>query len=88
MNRSLLECDGAVLLVSQFTLYADARKGRRPSFIDSAEPALAERLYGDFGRALERCGAAVQWGRFGADMQVSLLNDGPVTLMLEREAAA
>ena len=88
MNRSVIESGGAVLLVSQFTLYADARKGRRPSFIESAEPVLAERLYEQFGRELASCGVAVSFGRFGADMQVELVNDGPVTLMLEREAEA
>jgi D-tyrosyl-tRNA(Tyr) deacylase len=88
MNRSLSESGGQILLVSQFTLYGDARKGRRPSFIDSAEPRLAEQLYDQFGRELAALGVTVAYGRFGAEMQVELCNDGPVTLMLDREADA
>lgn len=85
MNRSLDEIGGAVLVVSQFTLYGDARKGRRPSFVDAAAPALAIPLYERFV-ALLRAGAPgrVETGEFGALMDVELVNDGPVTLVLER----
>jgi D-tyrosyl-tRNA(Tyr) deacylase len=84
MNRSLLEIAGGLLVVSQFTLYGDARKGRRPSFIDALEPQLAERLYEEALAAARRAGIAeVQSGRFGAMMEVDLVNDGPVTLLLD-----
>ena len=88
MNRSLLESDGAALVVSQFTLYGDARKGRRPSFVGSARPEIAIPLYERFGAMLAEAGVEVAWGEFGAHMDVELVNDGPVTLMLEREASA
>lgn len=84
MNRSLAEVDGELLVVSQFTLYGDARKGRRPSFIDAAPPEIAEFLYQRFVAALRQRGAAVATGEFGAMMDVALINDGPVTLILER----
>lgn len=84
MNRSLVEAGGAVLLVSQFTLYGDSRKGRRPSFVESATPEAAETLYQQFGHELAALGIDVATGRFGAMMQVSLVNDGPVTLILDR----
>lgn len=84
MNLGLLDENGAVLVVSQFTLYGDARKGRRPSFTDAAAPALAERLYDAFVHALERRVPRVATGVFGAMMDVELVNDGPVTLLLER----
>jgi D-tyrosyl-tRNA(Tyr) deacylase len=83
MNRSLLDCAGAVLVVSQFTLYGDTRRGNRPGFDAAAEPGLAERLYEQFCACLRETGLAVETGRFAADMQVGLTNDGPVTLMLE-----
>jgi len=85
MNRSLDEVGGGVLVVSQFTLYGDTRKGRRPSFVDAAPPALAIPFYERFV-ALLRAGALgpVATGEFGAMMDVELVNDGPVTLMLER----
>lgn len=84
MNRSLLDVGGAALVVSNFTLYADASHGRRPSYTDAAPPALAEPLYLDFAAKLRENGVGdVQTGRFGADMKVELLNDGPVTLILE-----
>ncbi len=83
MNRSLQDTHGAVLLVSQFTLYGDARKGRRPSFIDAAPPAVAKALYEDVIRDLRDAGVAVQTGVFQADMQVELVNDGPVTMLLD-----
>ena len=85
MNRSLEEVAGGVLVVSQFTLYGDARKGRRPSFVDAAPPAVAIPLYERFVALLrERAPGAVETGEFGAMMDVELVNDGPVTLILER----
>lgn len=84
MNLSLAEVDGAVLVVSQFTLYGDAAKGRRPSFLDAARPEVAIPLYEQFLAALRRTGLAVATGEFGAMMTVTLQNDGPVTLLLER----
>lgn len=84
MNRSLADVGGAVLAVSQFTLYGDARKGRRPSFVGAAPPEIAEALYQHFCVALRNRGATVATGTFGAAMQVALVNDGPVTLVLER----
>ena len=88
MNLSLGEVGGQVLLVSQFTLYGDCRKGRRPSFTDAAEPARAESLYLAVARELQERGIPVKTGRFGALMQVQLVNDGPVTLLLESAAGA
>jgi D-tyrosyl-tRNA(Tyr) deacylase len=84
MNRDLAAVGGGVLVVSQFTLYGDTAKGRRPSFIDAARPDLAIPLYEAFLAALRGRGLLVASGEFGADMQVSLVNDGPVTLLLER----
>ena len=85
MNRALHDVDGDVLVVSQFTLYGDTRKGRRPSFIDAAPPELAVPLYERFIALLrERAPARVDTGEFGAMMEVDLVNDGPVTLLLER----
>nr|WP_210730519.1 D-aminoacyl-tRNA deacylase [Roseibacterium persicicum] len=83
MNRSLLDTGGGALVVSQFTLAADTRSGNRPGFSTAAPPAEGERLYLQFARALAALGPEVQTGRFGADMAVSLLNDGPVTIWLE-----
>lgn len=83
MNRSVAEVGGEVLVVSQFTLYGDTRKGRRPSFIAAAAPDEAVRLIDEFVAELRRLGAAVATGSFGANMAVELTNDGPVTLMLE-----
>jgi D-tyrosyl-tRNA(Tyr) deacylase len=83
MNRSLADAGGAALVVSQFTLYADTRRGRRPSWAAAAAPAVAEPLVEAFAAALRQLGAKVAGGRFGADMLVELVNDGPVTLMLE-----
>ena len=89
MNRSLVEVGGSLLVVSQFTLYGDARKGRRPSYIDAAPPEQAEALYRAFLTMLRaKTDLPVQEGRFGAMMEVSLVNDGPVTLMLERDPDA
>jgi len=85
MNRALAELeDGALLVVSQFTLYGDARKGRRPSFIDAARPETAIPLYERFVSLLRASGVRVETGEFGAMMEVDLVNDGPVTLWLER----
>lgn len=84
MNLALGDVNGALLVVSQFTLYGDAQKGRRPSFIDAARPELAEPLYERFVAALRERGARVETGEFGAMMEVELVNDGPVTLWLER----
>ncbi len=83
-NLSLADVQGEVLAVSQFTLYANARKGRRPSFIAAARPEVAQPLFEYFVARLQAQGIAVQKGVFGAHMQVSLLNNGPVTLILER----
>ena len=83
MNRSLMDESGAVLAVSQFTLYGDCRKGNRPSFIDAARPEQGEALFNEYVRALAALGVSVQTGRFGADMKVELLNDGPVTILIE-----
>ena len=85
MNRSLEESGGGVLLVSQFTLYGDARKGRRPSFIRAARGAEAEALYEDVGTRITRRGIDCATGVFGADMKVGLVNDGPVTILLDSE---
>ena len=84
MNLALGDVNGALLVISQFTLYGDAQKGRRPSFIDAAPPAVAEPLYDRFVALLSELGAPVETGRFGAMMDVELVNDGPVTLLLER----
>ena len=83
MNRSVLEIGGAILVVSQFTLYGDCRKGRRPSFVDAALPAPAEHWYEEFVRMARGHGLPVQTGRFGADMKVALVNDGPATFILD-----
>jgi D-tyrosyl-tRNA(Tyr) deacylase len=84
MNRSVEEAGGAVLIVSQFTLYGDARKGRRPSFIEAARPETAIPLYERFVERMRATGRPVATGEFGAMMDVELVNDGPVTLILER----
>jgi D-tyrosyl-tRNA(Tyr) deacylase len=84
LNLDVGGAGGAVLVVSQFTLYGDARKGRRPSFVDAARPELAEPLYERFVATLRERGARVETGEFGAMMEVDLVNDGPVTLWLER----
>jgi len=83
MNRSVLDVRGGILLVSQFTLHGDARKGRRPSFISAAREDLAKPLYELTGTLLERAGLPVGYGVFGAHMDVSLVNDGPVTILLD-----
>ena len=84
MNTGLLDADGAALVISQFTLYADCRKGRRPGFSDAALPEMAEPLVEHFAQALRDHGVPVQTGVFGAHMLVEIYNDGPVTILLER----
>ena len=84
MNLALAEVGGALLVISQFTLYGDASRGRRPSFVDAAPPAIAGPLYERFVAILRGLGATVETGRFGAMMDVELVNDGPVTLVIER----
>ena len=83
MNRSLKDVGGSILAVSQFTLYGDARGGRRPSFTEAARPEAANELYEKLVEAWRAQGVHVETGRFRADMQVSLVNDGPVTLLLD-----
>jgi len=87
MNLSLLEIGGQALIISQFTLYGDSRKGRRPSYTDAAEPSLAIPLYEMFIKEMRGYGISVATGRFGADMAVEIHNDGPVTLMVESRQA-
>jgi D-tyrosyl-tRNA(Tyr) deacylase len=84
MNLSLAEVGGSLLVVSQFTLYGDASKGRRPSFIDAARPEVAIPLYESFVKRLRDSGVTVETGQFGAMMEVELVNDGPVTIWLEK----
>ena len=88
MNRSASESGGDFLVVSQFTLYANASRGRRPSFIEAAGPEVGERLYQHFVARLRALGGRVETGRFGAHMDISLVNDGPVTIILENESSA
>jgi D-tyrosyl-tRNA(Tyr) deacylase len=83
MNRSILDCGGELLAVSQFTLYADTRRGNRPSFTGAAPPAQGEQLYEAFVAAVRAAGVPVATGVFGAHMHVTLVNDGPVTILLE-----
>lgn len=83
MNLSLLDVSGSVLSISQFTLYANCKKGRRPSFIDAARPEIASPLYDYFNQKVSDYGIIVEKGVFGADMKVSLINDGPVTIILD-----
>ncbi len=84
MNRSVMDCDGEVLVVSQFTLFASTKKGNRPSYIRASKPDFAVPMYEMFCRELERLlGKTVQTGVFGADMQVALVNDGPVTILID-----
>lgn len=87
MNLSLLDAGGAMLVVSQFTLHGDCRKGRRPAFIAAAPPEQAEPLYERFVARVENLGVRVATGRFGAMMEVELVNDGPVTLLLDSRGA-
>ena len=84
-NRSLTDVGGSALVVSQFTLFADTRRGRRPGFTGAAPPELAERLYGQFATTLRALGVPVETGRFGAEMAVELVNDGPFTIWLDSD---
>ena len=88
MNQSLLDVGGAALVVSQFTLCADYRKGRRPSYLNAAEPEEAKALYEMYGEKIKSYGVDVQFGEFGAMMDVELVNDGPVTIALDSEIFA
>lgn len=83
MNKTLMETKGELLVISQFTLYARTRKGNRPSFIDAARPKEAENLYNHFIEKLRNFGVKVKTGEFGEYMQVSLINDGPVTIIID-----
>ncbi len=83
MNLSIRDIGGEILAVSQFTLYADTRKGKRPSFVRSARPDYAEKLYEEYVESLRQSGIHVETGRFGATMQVELINDGPVTILID-----
>ncbi len=85
MNCSLADVGGEILSISQFTLYADCRKGRRPSFVDAAGGEIAIHLYNRFNEELEKLGFHVETGIFGADMKIELLNDGPVTIWLDSD---
>ena len=84
MNKSLLDTSFSILSVSQFTLYGDASKGRRPSYVNALNGSLAKPLYDKFNEELRKYGVEVETGVFGADMKVELINDGPITIMLER----
>lgn len=86
MNRSVLDIDGEILVVSQFTLYGDTRKGRRPSFGQAAPPPESMPMYEQFVKIVRESGLRTETGEFGAMMQVELINDGPVTLLVEKEA--
>ena len=85
MNRSVLDCGGAILSISQFTLYADLRRGNRPSFMAAGEPQHAQNVWQDLNRALAATGVPVAVGQFGAHMRVDLVNDGPVTILLDTD---
>ncbi len=84
INQSLIDRQGSALIISQFTLYADCESGRRPSFTQAAPPVMAKQLYDQFIEQVRKGGVPVETGVFGADMRVSLINEGPVTLLLER----
>ena len=85
MNRSVLDCGGSILSISQFTLYADLRRGNRPSFMAAGEPQHAQSVWQDLNRALAATGVPVAVGQFGAHMRVDLVNDGPVTILLDTD---
>lgn len=87
LNRSIEEASGSVLSISQFTLYGDVKKGRRPSFVEAARPEQAEPLWLKFNEELRRHGLQVETGKFGAMMNVQLINDGPVTILIDSDAA-
>ena len=83
MNRSIMDIGGEILIVSQFTLFGDCRKGRRPSFVQAAPPEKADEIYQTFIRRIQAAGVTIATGKFGADMQLELVNDGPVTLWID-----
>ena len=85
MNRSVLDCGGSILSISQFTLYADLRHGNRPSFMAAGEPRHAQKVWQDLNRALAATGVPVAVGQFGAHMRVDMVNDGPVTILLDTD---
>ena len=85
MNLSIQDVGGSILSISQFTLYADTRRGNRPSFTDAGAPAYAEKMYDQFNTKLAATGLTVATGEFGADMKVSLVNDGPVTIIFDTD---
>ncbi|MBD5833430.1 D-aminoacyl-tRNA deacylase [Weissella confusa] len=85
MNLSIQDVGGSILSISQFTLYADTRRGNRPSFTDAGAPAYAEKMYNQFNTKLAATGLTVATGEFGADMKVSLVNDGPVTIIFDTD---
>lgn len=85
MNLSLLDVGGSILSISQFTLYANCKKGRRPSFVEAAKPEISSPLYDYFNQQLINSNINVQMGVFGADMKVSLINDGPITILLDSD---
>lgn len=84
MNKSLLDVSGSILSISQFTLYADTKKGRRPSYVEAMSGDKAKALYDEFNEKLRNIGVKVETGIFGADMKVDFINDGPITIMLEK----
>jgi len=85
LNLSVQDIQGEILLISQFTLCARTKKGRRPDFVDAEQPVIAEKIYLDFARKLKALGIIVKTGIFGADMKISLINDGPVTIIIEKK---
>ncbi|WP_203637374.1 D-aminoacyl-tRNA deacylase [Levilactobacillus wangkuiensis] len=85
MNKSIEDVDGSILSVSQFTLYANTKKGNRPSFVDAGDPAHAEKIYNEFNEKLAATGRHVETGVFGANMRVALINDGPVTIWFDTD---
>ena len=83
MNKNIQDVAGSILSISQFTLYANTKKGNRPSFVEAAKPEIANQLYEQFNEELRQLGMTVETGQFGADMKISLINDGPVTILFD-----